>query len=459
MVVVMLKKHKKLFFYLMIVIIFLLMYILNNKTLFVSDDYTYHFIFNGRTPTADTKFITNPIDIIYSMINHWNLWGGRVSVHFLLQLVLSYGFVFFNIVNSIMFVLIGILIYKHIVPANNKEINLPIYIFIYAMLFLFVPQPASTIMWKSGAANYLWSCVLILCMTLVYKRHYEDENLIKDNTKNSILLFLYGFVVGCANENTGCALIIMQIIFAFVYKYKYKKIPKWVYTSLISTIISYIILVIAPGNYIRADIMYEKVDFSIIGLFGKALTLTKLTVDYLKIPVIFAVISSVTIFNGKEKFKVMIEKYGLQIIYLIFVLISIYSLLASPAFPERCWFFAFIFLLIICGLNINYADLKNTFVIKALTSFLIIISIFGLSEYGSEYYFIDQSYKELTEQLNSIVEQRDHGIKDVEVHQIYNHKGKYNAFAENGYLSANPKAWFNQWMAKYYNVNSITALE
>ena len=85
--------------------VFGLMYILNSKTMLVSDDFPYHFVFS-REPSADTKFITNPIEIFGSMATHWRIWGGRVSVHYLLQFAFMFGTNFFNIVNSAMFVLL-----------------------------------------------------------------------------------------------------------------------------------------------------------------------------------------------------------------------------------------------------------------------------------------------------------------------------------------------------------------
>lgn len=449
------RQYKKYLFYLIIIIIFGLIYILNSKTLLVSDDYAYHFLFAGRTPTNTTKLIANPIDIFISMYNHWNLWGGRVSIHYLLQLTFMFGTNFFNIINSVMFVLLGLLIYKHI--NNTKEIKLMLLLFIYSMIFLFVPQPGSTIFWKSGSANYLWSSVLILCMTLIYKKHYDNNN-IKDNIKNSFFIFLLGLIVGCCNENSGCALILAEILFIIIYKYKYKKIPKWAITGLIGTIIGYIFLIIAPGNYIRASIMYPKKNYSLESMFKEFLLLTKLSYYYLNTAIILTIISLVIIYKKKESLKKLIDKYCIQIIFLIFTLTSIYSLIMSPAYPERCWFFAFVYLLIIIGINLNYFDYKKEYINKIVIIFISIITLNAISEYGQAYDNIDESYNELKEQLVSIENQINNGQKDITVHAIYNHTGKYNAFTDNGYLTNDADSWFNRWMAEYYNVDSIVAI-
>lgn len=172
-------KKKKTIMILILIIVFIGIYILNNKTLLVSDDYPYQFIFTGRYPNNNTQLISNPLQIFLSMKNHWLLWGGRVSVHYFLQFAFMLGIPFFNILNSFMFVLLGWLIYKHI--NNTKEIKISLLLLIYSLIFLFIPQPGSIIMWKSGSANYLWASVFILFMTLIYKKHYDNSKNIKDN--------------------------------------------------------------------------------------------------------------------------------------------------------------------------------------------------------------------------------------------------------------------------------------
>ena len=75
-----------LFFCLLLISIFIFMFILNYNTALVTDDFVYQFVFENRLPTVNTRYLSNIIDIFISMINHWTLWGGRVVVHFLLQL-------------------------------------------------------------------------------------------------------------------------------------------------------------------------------------------------------------------------------------------------------------------------------------------------------------------------------------------------------------------------------------
>lgn len=448
-------KNKKIIFFLIVMSVFGFMYILNSKTMLVSDDFPYHFVFQ-REPDSNTKFLTNPLQIFPSMATHWKIWGGRVVIHALLQFTFMIGNNFFNIVNSIMFALLGYLIYKHI--NNTKEIKLTWLIAIYAATFVFVPQPGSTIMWKSGSANYLWSSVLILCMTLLLKKHY-DTGKVKDNILNMLLLFPFGLIVGCSNENTGCALIIVEILFLIYYKYKYEKIPKWAISTLIGTVLGYIFLVLSPGNYKRTDIMYPAISYSIENLFDYVLKITRLTFTYLKELIIAATITSVVAYKEKYNFKEAIEKHGIQIIFLILVFISTYSLVISPAYPERCWMFAFVYLLIVIGINITKIKFKKDTMTKIVIITMIILSFRAISEYSTSYYLIGETYNEVSNQINEIKKQVNNGVKDVKVHGIAQPEGKYNAFKANGYLNADPDNWVNVWIAKYYGAETIKAID
>lgn len=451
------KKNKKILLIISLLIIFGLIYLLNSKTLYVSDDYIYHYVFDSRVPTTQTKRVESFFELFHSMASHYKIWGGRVVAHFILQFVFMFSENTFNVFNSLMFVIFGLLIYRHI--DSKKNINILLLLFIYAMIFVFIPQPGSTLFWKSGSANYLWSSNLMLVLTLIYKKHYEDSNKIKDNYQNTILLFIYGMIAGCLNENSGCALIVLEILFTIYYKFKDNYIPKWCISSIVGTITGYIILLIAPGNFVRADVMYEKVDYSIEGLFKNFFILTRLTSDYLRYVVFILIISCVMAYQNMKTIKEFVLKYFLQINYIIFSLISVYSLIVSPAFPERCWFFCFIYMLITICINIISLK-KDQIIFKKIALMFSFAMIFcALSEYGVAYYTIDLSHEQLKDQEAEIIKQKNAGKKAIVVRPIYTHTGKYNAFTENGHLSSTKESWFNSWMAKYFGVDSIETVD
>ena len=437
--------------------VFGFIYVFNHNTEFVTDDFIYQYVFENRFPTSSSRLLSNPLELFQSMANHWRLWGGRVTVHFLLQFAFLLGRTFFDIFNSIMFVVLGLLIYLHIV--NDKKIKIPLLITIYAVIFLFVPQPGSTILWKSGSANYLWSSVLMLIMTLIFKKHFDNEASIKDNPRNSILLLLYGLFIGCANENSGCALIVSIILFIVTYKIKFKNVPKWCYFALTGTVASYIFLLLSPGNYIRTQEMYPGVKYGLTNLIEYTLKITRLTNEYIGIILFIAIATFAFIINKKKSIKEYVSNYALQSIFFSYVFISIYSLVLSPAYPERCWMFAFIYLVVIIGLNLNH--LENTKYSMAINKLYIVLmitlSLKAIGTYNEAYYDLIDTKACIDDHKEQIKEQLKKGKVDVSVHSFPESVGKYNAFTYNGYLTYNPDSWTNRWIAEYYGAASIVA--
>ena len=59
--------------------IFLLIYVLNHFTLYTSDDYVYHFIYQDSMPTGNEQPIKNLMDLITSQVTHWQVWNGRLT--------------------------------------------------------------------------------------------------------------------------------------------------------------------------------------------------------------------------------------------------------------------------------------------------------------------------------------------------------------------------------------------
>ena len=451
------KKWKYIGLLIILAFIFVLILILNMNTEFVTDDFIYQFVFENRYPTNSTRWLSSPLDLFGSMFNHWKLWGGRIPVHFLLQFAFLLGKPFFNVFNSIMFLVFGYLIYKHI---NNKSLNIPVLVLIYTVVFLFVPQPGSTIFWKSGSANYLWSSVFLLSMTLIYKKEFDKKGTIKNNKLYAFLLFIFGIFAGWLNENSGCALIVLLILFIVYYKYKNNIIPKWSVSGLIGSIIGYILLLSSPGNFIRAREMYPMTSYNSKTIIDGLFRLTRLSCLYIFPIIIVTIVTCCLIFSKKKNIKMYINQYGIQFAFIVFSIISIYSLVLSPASPERCWMFAFTYLLIVSGLNIYYLmnDKKyGQLINKIIIALMVILSIKSISVYNEAYYDIVDTKALVDDHARQIKVQLNKNIKDVTVHSVSVTESKYNAFTFNGYLTTSSSSWTNRWIAKYYGAKSIAA--
>ena len=431
--------------------VFLFMFLLNIKTYFTSDDYVYQFVFTGRYPTEDTKLIGNFFDIFISMTNHWNLWGGRVFNHGLLQFFFMLGKIPFDLVNSFMFVLLGLLVYCHVIVEKSYKPFL--LLTIYASIFVLSPQPGLTFIWKSGSANYLWVGVFFLFISLIYKRYY-DSGKTCDTIWRILLMFILGIIVGCGSENGSVAMIFLLLLYIFLYKKKSLYVPKWAIFGLIGSIIGYVFLILAPGNYIRADLLYVKKELSINSLFEELMEIVNFTYQFLNVIIIGVIVSLILIYNKKKKDNIF-SVYSVQIIFLFATVVSIFSLVLSPYTPERSWFFAFIFLLVTFFINIAKINWKKECLGKVVICAGAIIIFISISCYSQAYTDINDSQIHLADEMRNIKDQIASGEKDIVVYDVVTCDGRYNAFKDNGYLTGNKDSWFNLWMAKYLDVDSI----
>lgn len=153
----MLKNKKLLFIY---VCVFAYILFLTANCGFITDDYHFLFVWKDFEPQINDKPINGLSDILLSMKNYYNYSGGRIIAHFVAFVFININKWFFNIINSIVFVCLGILIRK-LVYDRQKGITLA-QVIIYFSMLLFLPSFGDTVLWISGSVNYLWTSALLL---------------------------------------------------------------------------------------------------------------------------------------------------------------------------------------------------------------------------------------------------------------------------------------------------------
>ncbi len=212
----------------MLLVIALAMFILNLLTVPTSDDLGYS-ISNGF------------LDILHREYIQYMTWTGRTVAHLLARFFLTMPKWIFDIGNTAMFISIIWLINRHAVE-NTQSIQ-PERLFITAaLIFLFVPVFGQTVLWQTGSCNYLWTTSIILFFLYLYRKE----------KMNAWLLFFIGLVAGWTNENTGGALILLCMFFMGKQYVQHQRPGLHQWTGIIGASIGFVMLIIAPGNRIRA---------------------------------------------------------------------------------------------------------------------------------------------------------------------------------------------------------------
>lgn len=184
-------------------------------------------------------------DIWESQVWHFFHWGGRSMAHGQLQLVLLAGSAAADVMNVCVTVLLTALI---CVLADTKDWFHGL--FTFGLLIILNANWSQTLLWQSGAANYLYMTSWILLFLLCYFRTLENPQK-KELPGITFWIASLGLLAGWSNENMGPAVWIgtLLVIF-FVWKEK-KKIYPWMLVGNLFCLAGCGLLILAPGNFVR----------------------------------------------------------------------------------------------------------------------------------------------------------------------------------------------------------------
>ena len=148
----------------LIIVFFLAIFIFNLLTPFMSDDFSYSKI---------VREANGFFDLIRQERQHYMTHGGRSVVHFILRCFLSMPRIVFKPANSLVFILLSLFIYSLV--EGKRKFDWIIFLAIQMGLWFFTVDFRQTILWETGACNYLWGSTIIFgYMVLVHARVQKE---------------------------------------------------------------------------------------------------------------------------------------------------------------------------------------------------------------------------------------------------------------------------------------------
>lgn len=355
-----------------ILLSFIIIFILNILTPLSADDFGYLYVH------AEDVRVTSLSDVIHSQINHYYLWGGRSVVHFIAQSLLLLPSVIIDLLNSLIYLGYIFLMYFHIVGRGKHSVS--IFVIINLAVWFVMPAYGDTILWTTGSANYLWGTTIILILLLPF-RLYSGSRISNRYKKlfQCVGLFIFGILAGWTNENTAAGMLIIVILFIFYYRSNNWGIPLWSIFGLLGGIAGYLIMILAPGNIIRAG------DAEIVSPFlflYRLFTYTStLFINYGALNILY-VLLLILFWHFSKTLRSGILK--VSIIYFIAFIIAIYAMLFSPSFPSRAWFGPLTFNIIAIGIVFYYLNYGHIFIRQIkFAVILMAVIIFSFSFYNA----------------------------------------------------------------------------
>jgi hypothetical protein len=321
---------------------------LNILTPVISDDFAYLYIYGEEGRVSSIS------DVIQSQINHYYLWGGRSVVHFIAQVLLMLPSYMADLLNALAYMAYIFLIYYHIKGRGKSSIAL--FMLINLAIWFLQPVFGDTILWITGAANYLWGTWIILLFLLPYRLFAGKESSLSSQVAASIGILPLSLLAGWTNENTAAAMILTALLFLVYFRSHKWRIPVWAVVGLIGAIIGFALMIFAPGNYERAG---DSLSLTLYTLVYRLFTWTLTFFFYSGSLILISLIMLIVYYRfprGEKK-----ANLKLIFIYMLAAVAAVYAMLMSPSFPRRALFGVVTFLIIAAGICLHNLDFKYKF--------------------------------------------------------------------------------------------------
>ncbi|MBK2257686.1 DUF6056 family protein [Francisella philomiragia] len=286
----------------------------------------FFFVINYLQPLRADDFgraYTDALDkgfIIYlrGIASNYIHWTGRISAQALIYLFLSKKYIhlsvfMINIINSICFYLFVLYSYKIVRFKTKVELfskDFLIYIFFFIFLF-YQTGFVANVVWKTAAVQYFWGITLLTVFYYI--------SIVK-NKQNIWFSLFTGFFIGLYNEIFVGVAIILCLAYFLNQKLSQAEIAKNVLYFFIACAVGGIILIAAPGNYVRLNTMSVGEHISILNQLINLVTQIVTKPGDTLIPMLMLLISLVLIFTNKNITRKASFIYGVAIASSIFVL-------------------------------------------------------------------------------------------------------------------------------------------
>lgn len=439
---------------------FLLILLFNYWTPMFSDDYTYG---------AEVHQAGSLADLIRQEHEQYMTWNGRSVVHLLLRISLAMPEILFKIVNSLAFVALTFLIYANV--EGKKTCDSRLLVLITLLVWLFGVDFAQTVLWQTGACNYLWGMVLILSMLTLGRREYKrtagggrNQSKVLLTILKAALLCLLGVIAGWCNENTSGALVLVLLGLNLSLWIRKRQFSLPLTVGLAGSVIGLYLMVSAPGNANRAQ--YAEENYS--GLAAYVARFEKIVVvmeQYFFVLLgAFSVLLVIRLLQERAGgSKERLRQVQRPLSWLVLSLITSYALVLTPSAMPRAHFGAGIFLILgICQLAVDVVRAESetsSFLGRALVyaafSVLCLRFLFVYIEDGTNLFRI---HRDCTERVDYIIAQKATGAESITVAQV--HPAFYNTYSaiEIMDLKEDPTYWTNVGFEQYYEVEEIIAV-
>lgn len=425
---------------------------MNYYTPWTVDDYGYHLNFATR------ELLDSFSSIVESMQYHYHFINGRLIPHSIVQLLALYvGKPIFNVLNSAVFVLLGLLIYK---ISNVKKALSPIrFLFIYLLMFLLLPAFGQTVLWFDGSVNYLWGTTLVVLMM-----YFFHNKLLNPEKYTSVGFFILtiplAFLAGGWSENTSAVFLMLEVLYSALYLWTYrKKLPAFYIVDFLVSTASWLIMITAPANSYRRTRLPQfnsKAEALRNGMNSCMLIMRRYLYIFLfMLLALLMMFILIRVFKNRftNKFELNLNKNCIftTSLFLLASFVANFVMVVAPYGP-RSAFGPVVFMMIALCMAASCLQLKKFSFIAFTLGLALFLSISAFTAGGMR--SVKDAGTLTLECEKGIVAQVDAGIKDVRGDAVRS-TSEFVANTGLEILSTSPKRNINRDTAAFYGADTI----
>lgn len=179
-------------------------------------------------------------------INHYLTWSGRFIADYVSVSLLhiSNKIIQSSLISFSMVLMIFLISYLPSIILKQQYSYLS-FILLFVMYWVTNPTLGQTLFWVVGAANYLYTNLLIVIYLYLLTLYYKNRN-----TPSYIMLIIISSIVGFSSENTTWIALLFSLSTSFVIYKTNSDYKIWLSSLLVA--ISFTFMIFSPGNSIRA---------------------------------------------------------------------------------------------------------------------------------------------------------------------------------------------------------------
>lgn len=401
----------------------------------------------------DTSEYHSLADIFRAEYKNYMTWNGRSAVQIIMRCFSLMPKSVFNVCNSVCFVVLTLLMYCNI--KGRKKYDFAAYALLNLLLWHFGVSFDQTVLWMSGACNYLWGAVIILGFVTLYRYKADHADDVRHTAALAVGMFAFGVLAGWCNENTSGGGLLCILYFMAVLGFRNKKRAPWMVSGMLGMLMGLVMMVSAPGNRVRSFWLLEAEEHSgIMAYVGRFLKINTAVETYL-LPMLSVTIllSSYLIIRGRR-----ISELSDVILYAAVSIATSYALVLTPQPMDRAYFGAGIFMTIACVQALWHIPRDELYLNACKYGGIVVLTIIVFFSYCKNGANLVRIMREVSEREAYILEQKAQGNMNLTVPMLRpEFKTKYSFYHYND-VDADPEGWGCSLLREYYGLESVVGV-